>query len=92
MKEESNLDLTCKLFDSCPHSQNIPRSTLVENPGGGTEGFLGFHLSTFFSFLQCNSFAYIPFSILRQDSNPRPLGCKSLPLTTRLHIATRLLT
>ena len=44
--------------------------------------FLGVpHLATFpFYFLQ---FAYIPSSICHQDSNPRPFGCKSYPITAR---------
>ena len=37
----------------------------------------------FFPFLQFNGFTYIPSNILRKDSNPGPLGCKSSPLTAR---------
>ena len=46
--------------------------------------FLMPHLSTFISFNVIAGFDYIPSSICRQDSNPRPLGWKPSPLTTRL--------
>ena len=44
------------------------------------------HLATFISMFLFNllaNFAYIPSSIRCQDFNPRPLGYKSSPLTTR---------
>ena len=39
------------------------------------------HLFIFFNII-ASRFDFIPFSIRHEDSNPRPLSCKSSPFTT----------